>query len=41
MYFAKLKKPDPKDYRLYDFIYIISGKSKTLGMENRSVVAKA
>ena len=40
MYFAKSKKPDPKGYRLHDFISTISRKGKTMQMENRSMVAK-
>lgn len=38
MYYAKWKKPDSKRYILYDSIYMIFWKSKTIGTENRSVV---
>ena len=36
MYFAKWKKSESKGYMLYCFIYIHSGKQKTIVMENWS-----
>lgn len=38
LYYAKWKKPDSKSYTLYDSVYDILKKSKTIGTENRSVV---
>lgn len=39
-HFAKLKKPDSKNYKLYDFMCMIYQKGNTMETETSSVMAK-